>query len=312
MMINRDNKSAFGAQKDVFSFLNDLAAGGVSAAISKTIVAPIERVKMILQTQDSNKEQISEDKRYKGIMDVFRRVPQEQGISAFWRSNLTNIGRYFPTQALNFAFKDRYKQMMLDGVDKNDKMKFALASIAAGGLAGGSSLLFVYPLDFARTRIAADVGSGDTQVHKTLMGTCRSIFASDGIAGLYRGFLVSFGGIIVYRSCFFGGYDIVKKMAGLDKGDSSRLLKFAAGWSVTTVSGIVSYPFDTVRRRMMMQAGKPMEQRQYTGTLNCWRRIAADEGAAAFFKGALSNVLRGTGGAIVLVLYDDLKKVLLG
>ena len=46
----------------------------------------------------------------------------------------------------------------------------------------------------------------------------------------------------------------------------------------------------------------------YTGTLDCWKKIARDEGGKAFFKGALSNVLRGMGGAFVLVLYDEFKK----
>lgn len=48
----------------------------------------------------------------------------------------------------------------------------------------------------------------------------------------------------------------------------------------------------------------------YTGTIDCWRKIARDEGGKAFFKGAWSNVLRGMGGAFVLVLYDELKKVI--
>lgn len=48
----------------------------------------------------------------------------------------------------------------------------------------------------------------------------------------------------------------------------------------------------------------------YSGTIDCWRKIARDEGGKAFFKGAWSNVLRGMGGAFVLVLYDELKKVI--
>lgn len=46
----------------------------------------------------------------------------------------------------------------------------------------------------------------------------------------------------------------------------------------------------------------------YSGTVDCWRKIAKDEGPKAFFKGAWSNVLRGMGGAFVLVLYDEIKK----
>ena len=90
---------------------------GTAAAVSKTAVAPIERVKLLLQVQDASKT-ITADKRYKGIMDVLVRVPKEQGVAALWRGNLANVIRYFPTQALNFAFKDTYKAIFLEGLDK--------------------------------------------------------------------------------------------------------------------------------------------------------------------------------------------------
>lgn len=76
---------------------------------------------------------------------------------------------------------------------------------------------------------------------------------------------------------------------------------------VTTVAGIVSYPFDTVRRRMMMQSGRAKADIIYKNTAHCWATIFKQEGGGAFFKGAFSNVLRGTGGALVLVLYDEIK-----
>lgn len=95
---------------DAVGFLKDFAAGGISAAISKTAVAPIERVKLLLQVQHISK-QISADQRYKGMVDCFIRIPKEQGVAAYWRGNLANVIRYFPTQALNFAFKDKYKQV---------------------------------------------------------------------------------------------------------------------------------------------------------------------------------------------------------
>lgn len=80
--------------------------------------------------------------------------------------------------------------------------------------------------------------------------------------------------------------------------------------TVTTVAGIVSYPFDTVRRRMMMQSGRAKSDILYKNTLHCWATIYKTEGGNAFFKGAFSNVLRGTGGALVLVLYDEIKNLL--
>lgn len=116
-------------------------------------------------------------------------------------------------------------------------------------------------------------------------------------------------GIIIYRACFFGFYDTAKGMLP-QKYQRNILLSWAIAQSVTTVSGIISYPFDTVRRRMMMQSGRKGGDVMYKNTVDCWRKIASQEGGGAFFKGAFSNVLRGTGGAIVLVMYDELKKLL--
>src|SRR5262245_38645068 len=95
----------------------------------------------------------------KGILDCLVRIPKEQGVLSFWRGNLTNVIRYIPTQAFNFAFKDKYKQLFIGSVDKNEQFgRYFLGNLASGGLAGSTSLCLVYPLDFARTRLAVDIG----------------------------------------------------------------------------------------------------------------------------------------------------------
>ena len=87
------------------------------------------------------------------MVDCFVRIPKEQGFLSFWRGNFANVIRYFPTQALNFAFKDKYKQVFLGGVDKHTQFwRYFAGNLASGGAAGATSLCFVYPLDFARTR----------------------------------------------------------------------------------------------------------------------------------------------------------------
>jgi len=99
-------------------------------------------------------------KRYTGIVDCFSRVVKEEGVSALYRGNLANVVRYFPTQALNFAFKDTYKKIFNPYSSKTDPVKFFIGNLLSGGFAGATSLTFVYPLDFARTRLAADIGKG--------------------------------------------------------------------------------------------------------------------------------------------------------
>lgn len=289
----------------VVSFMIDLAAGGVAGGISKTVVAPIERVKLLLQVQDAS-TQIAKDKQYKGIVDAFKRIPQEQGMISLWRGNLANVIRYFPTQALNFAFKDKYKKIFVRHNPKTDFWKFFAGNLASGGAAGATSLMFVYPLDFARTRLAADIGKGDTRQYTGLGNCISTIRKTDGLRGLYRGFGVSVGGIIVYRAAFFGGYDTAKQMLLKDPKRAPVWQSWLVAQFVTTAAGIISYPFDTVRRRMMMQAGR--KDIIYSSTIDCWKKIASVEGPRAFFKGALSNAIRGSGGALVLVLYDQIQK----
>jgi len=293
-----------GSEIKTGNFALDFALGGVSAAVSKTAVAPIERVKLLLQTQAANKK-LAGDKAYKGIVDVLVRVPKEEGVSAFWRGNLANVIRYFPTQALNFAFKDTYKKIFCPYNPKTEFWKFFMGNLASGGAAGATSLMFVYPLDFARTRLAADVGKSATdRQFNGLVDCINKVRAVDGVKGLYQGFGVSVLGIIAYRACYFGGYDTAKRTI-LSDPKTSVLFKFIVAQVVTTVSGLLSYPLDTVRRRLMMQSGQ--KEILYKGTLDCFAKIYSKEGKNAFFKGALSNIFRGAGASLVLVLYDEMQ-----
>lgn len=295
------------AKKTPMGFLQDFMIGGVSAAISKTCVAPIERVKLLLQNQDAS-TQIKADQRYKGIVDCFTRVVREQGVSSMWRGNLANVIRYFPTQALNFAFKDTFKRYLNPYNKKTEPLKFFMGNIASGGAAGAASLCVVYPLDFARTRLAVDTGSGGDRQFNGLIDCLSKVAKSDGPLGLYRGFGISVLGIIVYRGAYFGLFDTGNAMLFGEGKNDNFFLMWAFAQTTTTLAGIISYPLDTIRRRLMMQSGRKVMM--YSGTIDCFQKILANEGGKAFFKGAASNVLRGTGGALVLVLYSKIQKYL--
>lgn len=158
-------------------------------------------------------------------------------------------------------------------------------------------------------RLAADVGKAGQREFNGLFDCIKKIFKSDGFMGLYRGFVVSVQGIIMYRGAYFGCYDTARELMP-DPKNSPIWVNFLIAEAVTTFAGIVSYPFDTVRRRMMMQSGVKAGERAYKNTAHCWLVIARTEGPFAFFKGAFSNVLRGTGGALVLVMYDEIKKLM--
>jgi len=284
-------------------FVENFMLSGVAAGISKTAAAPIERVKLLVQNQDEMIKQGRLSEPYKGVVDCTMRTLKTEGIVPFWRGNLANVLRYFPTQALNFAFKDKIKAVFATPKDAPQWKKFG-TNILSGGCAGSLSLCFVYSLDFARTRLANDAkGKGGERQFNGLIDVYRKTLKTDGIQGIYRGFAISCVGIFVYRGMYFGLYDSLKPI--LIGQDGSALLSFFLGWAVTIVSGLMSYPIDTVRRRMMMTAGTGTK---YNGSLDCFSQVVKNEGFMSLMKGAGANVLRGVAGAGVLAGFDVVKK----
>jgi len=287
--------------------VENFALSGVAAVISKTVAAPIERVKLMIQNQDEMLKSGALKQRYNGPLDCFRRVIAEEGVLPLWRGNAANCLRYFPTQALNFMFKERIKQVFKK--NKADATVVKLGkNIAAGGCAGTMSLCFVYSLDYARTRLANDVksvkkgGAEASRQYSGLVDVYRQTLKSDGIGGLYRGFVISAVGIFVYRGFYFGLYDTVRPMFPESAG---VFTSFCLGYAVTVSAGIASYPIDTIRRRMMMTSGSAVK---YNGSLDAARQILVNEGFASFFKGAGTNILRGMAGAGTLAGFDEFKK----
>jgi solute carrier family 25 (adenine nucleotide translocator) protein 4/5/6/31 len=298
---------------DANAFLKDFLAGGISGAIAKTATAPIERVKLIIQTQDSNPMIISgEVPRYTGIGNCFTRVASEQGIGAFWRGNFTNVIRYFPTQAFNFAFKDIIKNLFPKADRKTEFGKFFAINMASGGLAGAGSLCIVYPLDYARTRLASDVGSGKRSFNGLADCLAKTAKGPSGFMGLYNGFGVSVAGIIPYRGVYFGVNDTLAEMNPYQKRRDLVGLasKFGIAQFTAILAGYASYPMDTIRRRLQMQSEKPQSEWMYKGTMDCFAKIMKDEGTTALFKGAGANALRTVGSALVLVLYGEIKEMM--
>lgn len=108
--------------------------GGVSAAVSKTAAAPIERIKLLVQNQDEMLRAGRLDRPYNGIADCFRRTAADEGVVSLWRGNTANVIRYFPTQALNFAFRDTYKSMFAYKKERDGYAKWMMGNLASGGV----------------------------------------------------------------------------------------------------------------------------------------------------------------------------------
>lgn len=349
---NNNNNHSNSHNNDNNQILTECIAGGLAGMFAKTAVAPIERIKLLLQLRGE-----------KGTaLDVSRKVLRTQGFLSLWRGNFPNVLRQGGTSGLNFMLMDRYKATFhflnrnkLERRDIDYHRSKLVASFVSGGLAGGTATSLLYPFEFMRTRLAMDSGvdtrkksNNDYNNNKNTSTTrrrkyprgMRDVFAQiirgpKGILGLYEGYAVALSGVIIYRALHLGGYDALKYQLFMFKKDSSPSLqqqeyriegtiindrpvtelsfweRFAVAQVVSLVAGTLCYPIDSIRRRLMMQAGKQISERTYYNGMDCFRKILRDEGPKGFYLGIGPNVIRSVGGALLLVAYDEFKGLLI-
>lgn len=165
---------------------------------------------------------------------------------------MANCIRYFPTQALNFAFKDKIKAIFVMRKTDTYLVNFS-KNVASGGVAGAMSLVFVYSLDYCRTRLANDAKAGKKGGERQFNGMVDvyvKTVKSDGLVGLYRGFLISCVGIVVYRGCYFGFYDTLKPII---LGENAGLaVSFALGYSALPLLLLLGFFLCTVNSSLFV------------------------------------------------------------
>ena len=284
----------------------DVSLSGLSAVVSKTAVAPFERVKLVLQTQASNQAILSkESSKYTGIVDCFMRVLHEQGLWSFWRGNSATLLKYAPLQIMNFTLYSKLKRMFPKVDPSTDRLRFVLSNLAKGAIAGGASILIVYPLDYIRTKMAADLGKKPEQREFTGFSDCaKKVHRKGGLASFYTAFPLSLASVMVYRGIYFGFFDSLMQ----DGQQKSLWWSFIFAQLSTNTAGLVVYPVDTVRRNLVVQSAKGGQHLNDGGALQCARRLYAENGIKGLYAGCLINLMRGFGSSLVLVIYDTLKK----
>ena len=181
-----------------------------------------------------------------------------------------------------------------------------LKNVASGVLTGVISLCFVYSLDYARVKLTTDVkvsdNEGSERQFNGVVDVYKKTLKSDGFVGLYRGFIISCVGIIVYRGCYFGLYYTFKTL--LLGENASAAASFALGFAATVCAGLLSYPLDTIQLRMMMTSGQAVK---YKGSWDCAAQIMRNEGAMPFMNGLGVTILRGIAGALLFAGFNKVK-----
>ncbi|KAG0098146.1 hypothetical protein BGZ93_000980 [Podila epicladia] len=268
-----------------------------------TTSSPLERVKFLLQCQDELITSGRLSHPYKGVRDCFRRVVASEGVLSLFHGAFASAIISVPTQMLNHSFKDFFRTMTAAFYyNKADNYsKWLVGTVITGCATGVSTLLFVYPMHYVHTRLMSDLmDRNGTRQFRGYFDVLWKTLASDGLFGLYNGFAATVCGISVYRAAFFGFYDILKPMTPVSF--QGVLANVLISLITTNLAGVASYPFDTVRRRMMMASGEAV---QYKSMVDAFSQIIQKEGVLSLFKGCLTNILRSLASALLLVLYDE-------
>ncbi len=235
-----------------------------------------------------------------------RRTVKEEGIASLWNGLLPQMLRFLITDSFNHYLTAYSKKLIPVANPADNYWGWFLGSLFSGSLAGAMSLFFVYPLDYATTRLNADIvqsNKGGTRQYSGVQDLITKTIATDGIAGLYQGYAVTCLGIIAYRAIYFGLYDSLRPLLPKKPKKPSFWTSFLLGWGVTVAAGLVTYPLDTIRRRQMMTCG---ESFKYSSSWNALTEIVTKEGVTALFNGALMNIVRSIVAATTLTLCDTI------
>ena len=246
--------------------------------------------------------------RYTGnVMNCFCRLVSEQGMASLWRGNLCSVLRYFPLELSNWACRDIFKPMFPRYDRKKYFWSWFSANLASESLGGAFSLLMVYPLDFARTRLACDIGKDSCREFSGIIDCLAKVAEKDGFFALYDGFCISVLGLVVSRAAYLllNDYFHSNKTFGHLSGYYEKLLIFRfSSWNLNSLCTYLWYPMDTVSRRLIMQSGS--ERKLYNGTLDCLAKVWQSDGMNSFFKGSNEHYLHSFLGAFMGLTWEIL------
>ncbi|PIA32212.1 hypothetical protein AQUCO_04500066v1 [Aquilegia coerulea] len=217
------------------------AAGALAGAAAKTFTAPLDRIKLLMQTHGLRAGQEGAKKAI-GFTEAIALIGKEGGLKGYWKGNLPQVIRIIPYSAVQLFAYEAYKKL-LKGADGELSV---VGRLAAGACAGMTSTLVTYPLDVLRLRLAVEPG------YKTMSEVALGMLRDEGIASFYNGLGPSLIGIAPYIAVNFCIFDLVKK-ALPEKYQKRTESSLATALVSATLATLMCYPLDTVRRQMQMR-----------------------------------------------------------
>lgn len=291
-------------------FAKELVAGGVAGGFAKTVVAPLERVKILFQTRRTEFKAI-------GLFGSIKKIAQTEGIMGFYRGNGASVARIVPYAALHYMTYEQYRRWIILGFPNIDRGP--ILDLVAGSFSGGTAVLFTYPLDLVRTKLAYQVvdsskkgiqGVVNEQVYKGIRDCFAKTYKESGLRGLYRGVGPSLYGIFPYAGLKFYFYEEMKRHVP-EKHKNHIMVKLVCGSVAGLLGQTFTYPLDVVRRQMQVQRLSASSSAELKGTMETLVMIMQKQGWKQLFSGLSINYLKVVPSvAIGFTVYDLMKSCL--
>lgn len=289
-------------------FAKELVAGGVAGGFAKTVVAPLERVKILFQTRRDEFKSV-------GLFGSFKKISHTEGIMGFYRGNGASVARIVPYAALHYMTYEQYRRWII--LSFPDIGRGPVLDLVAGSFAGGTAVLLTYPLDLVRTKLAYQIVSspkaningviGTELVYKGIRDCFSKILKESGLRGLYRGVAPSLYGIFPYAGLKFYFYEEMKRHVP-EEHKKDIMVKMVCGSVAGLLGQTFTYPLDVVRRQMQVQRLSVSNNAELKGTMETLIMIMQKQGWKQLFSGLSINYLKVVPSvAIGFTVYDMMK-----
>ncbi|KAG6624446.1 mitochondrial carrier protein CoAc1-like [Carya illinoinensis] len=293
-------------------YVKELIAGGAAGAFAKTAVAPLERIKILLQTRTKGFHSL-------GVFQSLKKLLKHEGVQGFYKGNGASVIRIVPYAALHFMAYEQYRCLILDNYSALGSGP--LIDLLAGAAAGGTAVLCTYPLDLARTKLAYQVveSGGSINYHMKnnhaqpayngIRDVLRSVYKQGGMRALYRGVGPTLIGILPYAGLKFYIYEELKRHVP-EEHQKSIVMRLSCGALAGLFGQTFTYPLDVVRRQMQVESLQPSVQgnARYRNTLEGLTVIVRNQGWRQLFAGLSINYMKIVPSvAIGFTAYDMMK-----
>ncbi|KAA8517821.1 hypothetical protein F0562_015313 [Nyssa sinensis] len=269
------------------------AAGAIAGVAAKTVTAPLDRIKLLMQTHGlrAGHEGV---KKGIGFIEAITMIGKQEGIKGYWKGNLPQVIRIIPYSAVQLFAYDTYKKLFRG----KDGELSVIGRLAAGACAGMTSTLVTHPLDVLRLRLVVEPG------YQTMSEVALNMLRDEGIASFYKGLGPSLIGIAPYIAVNFCIFDLVKKSLP-EKYQKRTETSLATALLSATLATLTCYPLDTVRRQMQMK-GTP-----YKSVLDAFPGIVERDGLLGLYRGFVPNALKTLpNSSIRLTTFDAVKRLI--